>query len=52
MAEKNITANTPNFYTQLIFWQWLKTGLAKTPNNQKRKLARTLTNGKNEIVFA
>ena len=34
--KKETTANTPNFYTELNFWQWLKTELAKTPNNQKR----------------
>jgi len=26
----------------LIFWQWLKTGLTKTLNNQKRQPTKTL----------
>jgi len=39
--KKDATANPPNFYTELIFWQWLKIEIAKTPNNQKPTLTNT-----------
>jgi hypothetical protein len=42
MAEKDTTANTPNFYTELIFLAMAKTELSITPNNQKRRPTRTL----------
>jgi len=33
--KKDTTANTPNFYTQLIFFQWLEMLFVKMLNNQK-----------------